>query len=285
MLRYFDHEGEACSLRALMTTNDAALLQQRLDHGSPSPAPRGAKPGRYKRATSHQGFYKTFVAYLKDFFTKVRFLKDKKAEAFRGAAGQADERFKQVFFYRHANLSIDSTAATPEESKVWLGLGKEETIHSAGAAICKPVAIKSPRRSDIDPDILARVMAQMKPGSFIASAHETRVHVHGLREGQRLEDASPVNHSAAAAAPFAARDDAALGSQLYWVSEAGVCTLHELFEFPVPAEEERSAFEERSTQAHRRLVKEVCGRAACMLLGLLSSAASGSVFFVTRRCL
>jgi hypothetical protein len=260
-----------------MTTNDAALLQKRLDHGSPSPAPRGAKPGRYMRATSHQGMYKTFVTYLKDFFAKVRFLKERKADAFRGAAGRADARFKQVFFYRHANLSIDSTAAA-EDSKVWLGLGKEETFHSAGAAICKPVAIKSPRRSDIDPDVLARVMAQMKPGSFIASAHDTHVHVHGLAEGQRLEDASPVNHSAAAAAPFAALDDAALGSQLYWVSEAGICTLHELFEFPVDAEERR-------TQAHRRLVKEVRGSAACMLLGLLSCAALGSVFFVTRRCL
>ena len=183
MLRYFDHEGEACSLRVLMTTNDAALLQQRLDHGSPSPAPRGAKPGRYRQATSHQGFYRTFVTYLKDFFAKVRFLKERKAEAFRGAAGRADARSKQVFFYRHANLSIDSTAVA-EESKVWLGLGKEETIHSAGAvhsagaAMCKPVAIKSPRRSDIDPDVLARVMAQMKPGSFIASAHEMRVPCH-----------------------------------------------------------------------------------------------------------
>ena len=244
-----------------MATNDATLLNRTLDNGSlnflkngiPSPVPRAAKPGRHKQATTRDGFYTKFLGYLRAFFDKVQILKAQKAAAI--AAGRVAASFKQVFFYRHDSLCIDSTASAEDKSKVWLGLGKEETIHSAGVAICKPVAIKTPRRSNMDPDILARVMAQMKPGSFIASAHEMPVYVHGLPEGRRLEDESPGN--CGAPSPVAAPDNAALPSQLYWVSEAGICTLHELFEFPVPAEEERKAFEERSTQAHRRLVKEV----------------------------
>jgi hypothetical protein len=248
-----------------MATNDATLLNRTLDNGSlnfskngrPSPVPRAAKPGRHKHATTRDektdGFYTKFLGYLRAFFDKVQILKAQKAAAI--AAGRVNASFKQVFFYRHNSLCIDSTASAEEQSKVWLGLGKEETIHSAGVAICKPVAIKTPRRSNMDPDILARVMAQMKPGSFIASAHEMPVYVHGLPEGRRLEDESP--GSCGALSPVAAPDNAALPSQLYWVSEAGICTLHELFGC-VDAQE-------RSTQSHRRLVKEVRWCFTCCL--------------------
>ena len=263
-----------------MATNDATLLNRTLDNGSlnflqngrPSPVPRAAKPGRHKQATTRDGFYTKFLGYLRAFFDKVQILKAQKAAAI--AAGKVDASFKQVFFYRNNSLCIDSTASAEEQSKVWLGLGKEETIHSVGVAICKPVAIKTPRRSNMDPDILARIMAQMKPGSFIASAHEMPVYVHGLPEGRRLEDESPTGNRGALA-PVAAPDNAALLSQavtatqigpgvdesavrLYWVSEAGICTLHELFEF-VDAEE-------RSTQSHRRLVKEVRWCFTCCLI-------------------
>ena len=250
MRRYFDHEGEACSLRVLMSTGDTAALQRRLDHGSPSPAARGPKPGRHRGATTQDGFefYRTFVRYLKAFFDKVRLLKQHKAAAVARASAP-DAGLKDVFFYRHPALSIDSTESS-EESKVWLGLGKED---ASGANICKPVAIKSSRRSRADPNAVARTMEQMKPGSFIASAFEMPVRVHGLPEGVSLEDASPDNRSAPASSAAAAAADAAAaasGSQLYWVSEAGICTLHELLERDVQADE-------RKTQAHRRLVKEV----------------------------
>jgi hypothetical protein len=229
---------------------DPQQLEEILLTGSSSRInPRAPRAGRCIHATpTHKGFYTTFLRYLEEFFRKVRLLRTIKEEELLECEDcmSHDAHFKQVFFYRHPSLSIDSTEV-PEKGKVWLGLGKETVTTSGGRSLLlfKPVAIKSCSRST-HPDIVARMMAQMKPGSFIASAHECQLVVHGL-QGQRLEDVSPSVHAGETAAAFATCDN----TRRYWVSEAGICTLHDLFEFEVP-------LNERCTQAHRRLVKEVC---------------------------
>ena len=226
---YFDHQGESCSLRVLMAINDETELNSRLRAGSPPPAAsaaRGAKPGRHNTACDHE-FYSTFVSCLQQFFSMVQSLKLQKRNA--GLAS------KLVFFCKDPSFSIDSTASAAQ-SLVWLGLGEEEVIIETGQKFCKPVAIKS--HQNVDPEIFARMMRQMKPGSFIASAQELDLDVYGLK-GQLV---APSPRSGQAASSHSGK---------YWVSEAGICTLYELFL--------HGALEdERSTQTHRRLVKEVC---------------------------
>lgn len=228
---YFDHQGESCSLRVLMAINDETELNSRLRAGSPPPtasAARGAKPGRHNTACDH-GFYSAFVSSLQQFFSMVQSLKVQKRNA-----GLATN--KLVFFCKDPSFSIDSTASAAQGPLVWLGLGEEEVIIETGQKFCKPVAIKS--HQNVDPEIFARMMRQMKPGSFIASAQELDLDVYGLK-GQLI---APSPRSGQAASSHSGK---------YWVSEAGICTLYELFLHGVLEEE-------RSTQAHRRLVKEVC---------------------------
>ncbi len=238
---YFDHQGESCSLRVLMAINDETELNSRLRSGSPPPAAsadRVAKPGRHKTACNHV-FYSTFVSCLQQFFSMVQSLKLQKSNA-----GLATS--KRVFFCKDPSFSIDSTASAAQAAPlVWLGLGEEEVIIETGQTfcICKPVAIKS--HQNVDPEIFSRMMRQMKPGSFIASAQELDLHVHGVN-GRHI---SPSPRSGQA-------DSSDCGK--YWVSEAGICTLHELFANGVLEEE-------RSTQTHRRLVKEVCILLRCRL--------------------
>lgn len=162
------------------------------------------------------------------------------------------------------------------EGRVWLGLGKEENIIETGEVFCKPVAIKSRQR--IQPEVFARMMRQMKPGSFIASAQEMHLRVHGL-DGVDMDPSPRTQHvrdqrnelfmdkavdfsflsvpegtvSLGRAASESAAGAAAAElppNDLYWVSEAGICTLHELFQSGVSREE-------RCTQSHRHVVQEV----------------------------
>ena len=290
---YFDHEGEACSLRVLMAINDADL-NVRLRDGSPPAAHRGAKSGRHKNASKANSFYGTFLKFLKLFFDMTQRLKIEKQKAQLGPAAS-----KNVFFCRDASFSIDSTNP-PHQGLVWLGLGKEETVIETGIItgqkFYKPVAIKS--RQNVDPETFSRVMRQMKPGSFIASAQEMQLDVHvfggqvgapspmspgarGLHDRPSSDheafldavctfpaaggaDAQQRDHHVAAAAAAAGVADGKCDR--YWVSEAGVCTLHELFENGVPEEE-------RSTQSHRRLVKEVrCVASECNVRGCAAFA-------------
>jgi hypothetical protein len=261
---YFDHQGESCSLRVLMAINNVKELNSRLREGSPPPLAateaRGSKPGRHKTATEN-GFYRTFVSCLHRFFNMVQALKLQKTKAGFSSS-------KDVFFCKDASFSIDSTAS-PEQGLVWLGLGKEVAIYETGQKFCKPVAIKSHR--NVDPDIFARMMQQMKPGSFIASAQEMYLHVYGLNgevtapSPRTCRHVDPSNETFLDSACFfsagsgtalheecgAVDSDRISNSNHYWVSEAGICTLHELFENGV-------LDEERGTQSHRRLVKEVC---------------------------
>ncbi len=261
---YFDHEGKKCSLRELMAIFDDTELLRRVGGGA---GPRVTKPGRFVNAPDGS-FCSTFSQLMHNFFGMTHRLKQEKLLHYGGLD------VKDVFFCRDATFSIDSTAHAPSEGLVWLGLGCEETIIETDRAykICKPVAIKSRQR--VDPAIFARMMGQMKPGSFIASARETRLNVHGLNGSHA--DPSPKCH---ATAPYARQLDehndrfmddvcrsftqAGVGTESaagvaaadvppdrYWVSEAGICTLHELFQPGVSSEE-------RGTQAHRRLVQEV----------------------------
>lgn len=97
---YFDHEGEACSLRKLMAINDDTDLQKRVAEGSR--IPRGAKPGRYVHATTSV-FYATFLGLLKRFFEMTLFLKKQKVAWHMKNTGSVDTHvFLQEWrsFYR-----------------------------------------------------------------------------------------------------------------------------------------------------------------------------------------
>ena len=257
---YFDHEGQACSLRVLMASD-----------GSPTPEapPRGAKPGRHKDASTNI-FYRNFAEFQRHFFDMIQDLKQQRT------CVTGSDASRQVFFCRDEHFSIDSSQEQGKPGRVWLGLGKEETIIGTGRTFCKPVAIKSrqpphsqehaPDVPEYDPEIFSRMMRQMKPGSFIASAQEMVLDVRG--RGGHVCGPSPMG--VATSSPMcreevvgggaeagqrepqagAAAAGAGVDNSNYWVSEAGICTLYELFEKGV-------AEDEKSTQSHRRLVKEV----------------------------
>ena len=164
-------------------------------------------------------------------------------------------------FCQHPDFSIDSTSShhrtadgdsTPKSSnykapKVWLGLGHLQTVGSQPFALefRKPVAFKEPiaqrkqhgarqgSRENAGPadeermEEFENLMRTLKTGSYIASATKEPNVLHVKPDGSPL---------------FAGG----------WVSEAGICTLHDLFSRPIMVEE-------RNSLAFRDVLREVSG--------------------------
>lgn len=231
---YFDCEGAAYSLKHWLTAAPAAA----------APAPSHAKPHRCTHATSGT-LYTTFHACLKKFCeTALKFEQDRRLSSI--LFGWHEESHIWV---RHDDFALDLHNARPgDAAQVWLGLGRVED------GFRRPVAIKR-NQDDKDPRVreenrlrLQRVMRKLKPGSFIASAELVQIEPVHLQQ-----------HGAAAVAAF---DEEAVGpltrtpsksSQERWVSEAGVCTLQELFAQAFTAADNV----ERRSKMHRMLVKEI----------------------------
>jgi hypothetical protein len=113
---------------------------------------------------------------------------------------------------------------------VFLALGRLED------GFRKPVAVKL-NDGKQDERRVQRIMRKLKPGSFIASA-----------ELLNLQDLEPTE---APDGPLARQSSPRC--QARWVSEAGVCTLEELFGRKLTADDKV----ERNTKAHRMLVREI----------------------------
>jgi hypothetical protein len=225
---YFDCEGGAHSLKHWLTAAPAAAA---------STAPH-TKP--------HRGtLYTTFHACLDKFRkTALSFEHDPRLRSI--LAGWHPECH---IWLRHDDYALDLHNARPgDAAQVWLGLGRMEDGFRPPVAIKRNQDDKDPRAQEQNRFRLKRVMRKLKPGSFIASAELVQI--------------EPVHLQQQGAAAAAALDEEAQGPhsrtssasrQERWVSEAGVCTLQELFaQAFTPAD-----IAERCSKMHRMLVKEI----------------------------
>jgi hypothetical protein len=138
-------------------------------------------------------------------------------------------------------VSDSVTRARPE---VWVGLSQVQSIHSQSCVVKfrKPVAFKAKKPADSSRmQEFEELMRTLKPGSYIASAS---------KESKQFDlmtfsggDGTP---SARQRVAFSATSQ----QVSKWVSEAGICTLHDLFKQPI-------AEIERKSLAFRDLLKEV----------------------------
>jgi hypothetical protein len=217
---YFDCDGEQYSLREALKQGHSApgatatCIQLKLERYTGAAADR---PGE-------TSCYKLFRTLLGTFRGKIQKLARKycQGDSSRGAAA-FDEN---IIWERSKEYALD----TSDEPNVWLALSRLED------GFRKPVAVK---KNDDDDDVerLQRIMRKLRPGSFIASAE--RLILDFSEQNEAPEDPP--------ARAFTPR------RQPRWVSEAGVCTLEELFGRNLNSIDRI----ERNTKAHRMLVREI----------------------------
>ena len=152
--------------------------------------------------------------------------------AVAGGGGQADEGAESA------------TRARPE---VWVGLSQVQSIHSQSCVVKfrKPVAFKA--KNPADPQRMREfeeLMRALKPGSYIASASKESAQVDLMMFTGGDDNADTPNTRQQAAFCVTSQKVSE------WVSEAGICTLHDLFKQPI-------AEIERKSLAFRDLLKEV----------------------------
>ena len=253
---YFDCEGEQWSLRGLLTRDPSAALSAMKGaaavkgaaaggasatnpklaskpKASATAVPAGSppqKPERHTKANTadagNVSIYHRFQGFLQVFretIHKVR-LEAPAETPGQGAAAVDGENF---IWHRKDAFGLDSI----EKPNVWLGLGRLED------GFRKPVAIKKNDEAE-DSLRLKRIMRKLKPGSFIASAELVELEPLSMEvDEKQREDQTPK----------------AQQMQKRWVSEAGVCTLEDIFGHSFPPNYD----EERRTKAHRMLVREI----------------------------
>ena len=253
---YFDCEGLDYSLRQWLT--EALVVAGR--------AVLPLKPHRYHDATNGErcALYTTFHGFLKTFREKVQSFAANYRE---NLTGQHPESH---IWLRYDYYALDLHNAKPgDEAQVWLGLGRLED------GFRSPVAIKR-NRDDKDAEqreqhqfMLKRVMRKLKPGSFIASAELVEIESLSWPEpapikrqpastqskvwSQLAAAAATKQKAAAEPADEPVQRNASAAKQYRWVSEAGVCTLKELF---VRKFNGHDGHECRS-KMHKMLVKEI----------------------------
>jgi len=262
---YFDCEGEQCSLRGWLMQAQALVpaagggaaaggaiaakpkksselkstSKPTASAAATAAAPPPPKPERHTRADAKDAppsIFHHFQGHLQVFREKIQKLAafpiERSQDPDSGDAAAVDG-FDETFVWIRANEYGLDSATNPN---VWLGLGRLED------GFRKPVAIKKNDEAD-DKLRLKRVMRKLKPGSFIASAELVELEPLHTEESQPPATAPPQT-------PKTPKDKQL---QQRWVSEAGVCTLEQLFAHPFPP----SYDEERCTKAHRMLVREV----------------------------
>jgi hypothetical protein len=226
---YFDCDDEQHSLRELLKRSTAAHSK------APSQASGGTKATprkleRYAKADRPDGgqsCYVLFQGLLAAFRLKVQTLAEARCKGDPTDVEACDEG---MIWVRHTDYALDSCPSNHPNPRqfqhsVWLGLGRLED------GFRKPVAFKRNDEDEEQQAKLVRMMRKLKPGSFIASAE--------------LVEVGPLNKDVEPPTPMAV--------QKRWVSEAGVCTLEELFGRVLTPND----ITERKTKAHRMLVKEI----------------------------
>jgi hypothetical protein len=222
---YFDCDGEQHSLRETLKQRPPAP-----DSAAKAAVPTQRKLERYTRATldrpGETSCYKLFQTLLDTFREKIQKLAQKYCQDDSKGAEAFDNKF---IWERSKEYALD----TSEVPNVWLALSQLED------GFRKPVAVK---KNDADDDVerLQRIMRKLRPGSFIASAQRE---ILDFSEPTQAPTDQPARASTPRGQPQPPR----------WVSEAGVCTLEELFGRKLNPND----IIERNTKAHRMLVREI----------------------------
>jgi hypothetical protein len=214
---YFDCDGEQHSLR------EALKQHPQVSGAAAAPAvSTQRKLERYTRATldfpGATSCYKLFQTLLNSFRAKIQKLAQKE-----------DALDDQIIWERSKEYALDAS----DPPNVWLALSQLED------GFRKPVAVK---KNDADDDVerLQHIMRKLRPGSFIASAQRE---ILDFSEPTQAPNDQPARASTPRGGPQPPR----------WVSEAGICTLEELFGRKLNSNDRI----ERNTKAHRMLVREM----------------------------
>jgi hypothetical protein len=189
---------------------------------------------RYTAAcSSSTSCYVLFRHFLQKFRDKITKLK-LHCVGDRAGANDYDE---SLIWIRSDEYGIDRC-----NHNIWLGLGRLE------GGFRRPVAFKLNDAADGDGLHLARIMRKLKPGSFIASAELVEVAPTKVVESHSDNPQRTPTPS----------------KQMRWMSEAGICTLEEIFYRKLSDDDKL----ERSTKAHRMLVREILHSMALALFHL-----------------
>jgi hypothetical protein len=218
----------------------SALLPEKL------PETSSPKLERYTKFNAPDSDYFCFQLHLQLFRDKIQHL-----AAHCPNDPKEPECEEKIIWRRRKFFGLDRGP----KHDVWLALGwLENGFH-------KPVAVKRNDESPKDKAKLKFIMRRLKPGSFIASAEFVEIEPLVL-EGDDDEEEEEEKHSSNGeeGAPVLQRQQSD-PRQFRWVSEAGVCTLEELFGRKLNPNDKI----ERNTKAHRILVKEILH---CMALAV-----------------
>jgi len=221
---YFDCDGEQHSLRESLKQRPpaggaaAAPIQRKQNFKLERYTFPGASPPRPGQC------YVLFRTLLDTFRGKIQKLAEKYCQD--DSSKGADAFDEKIIWERSKEYALDTSA----EPNVWLALSRLED------GFRKPVAVKK-NDEDEDAERLKRIMRKLRPGSFIASAEHLTL---DFSEPAQAREDAPARTSTPR-------------SQARWVSEAGVCTLEELFGRKLNSNDRV----ERSTKAHRMLVREI----------------------------
>jgi len=150
------------------------------------------------------------------------------------------DRYAEVSLWcKDPSFSIDSSAVSGQEPRVWLGLSRVGKFKHPDLDVRIPRAIKSqePERAQE----FEKLMATLKTGSNIASATKHRCLIVNVQRASYPVTDDPNSKNL----PEDIAGEA-------WVSEAGICTLKELFANGV-------SDAERRTFAFRNLLRQVSG--------------------------
>jgi hypothetical protein len=237
---YFDCDGEQHSLRQLLKPSPPKSMPEAartkswaLVAGGPSSSSVSSL-SKCERIDGASACCDLFGKLLRKFRGNIQSLASKYCKEDSQDVEAWDEK---IIWRRCSRYGLD--AGPPYH--VYLALGRLED------GFRKPVAVKLNDKGDNELRV-QRIMRKLKPGSFIASAE-----LLSLQDLEPTEDEPDEDLELTEAPDDVPARQQSPRYQARWVSEAGVCTLEELFGRKLNAVDKL----ERNTKAHRMLVREI----------------------------
>jgi hypothetical protein len=230
---YFDCDGKQHSLRELLKPSPPESMPEATQKKSWAFV-AGIPSSKLERIRGASTCCDTFSALLEKFGGNIESL----AKRYCKEDPQDVEACKEdIIWKRYPRYGLDAGRS----HNVFLALGRLED------GFRKPVAVKL-NDGEEDEWRVKRIMRKLKPGSFIASAE-----LLYLQDLQPTEDLEPTEDEPTEAPDGPLGRQSSPSYQWRWVSEAGVCTLEELFGRQLTPQDKV----ERNTKAHRMLVREI----------------------------
>jgi hypothetical protein len=241
---YFDYE---ISLAELMSHLDDGCTDQQL---FADPAP---KKNQHQNAV----FRNRFAELRADFNNRVRLLAGIHKLRWMASGNDADPHEDTAIWcksYQITNQFQDVQRVDfAISSSNWFGLSKVESVANHASGQHRALNVRIPKAVKTQPcdrnrlSEFEKVMATLVPGSYIARAEKQRCYEF---EYSRHPQSPAALSSGSPVSPVIQGAAADNMIQEYWLSEAGICTLEELFQNGV-------AVEERQTLAFRDLMRHV----------------------------